>query len=67
MIRGQYIAGKGAVIPLRLRGADGAELDVNEVIDTGFTASMTLPTALAEALGLKSGRRGRPSLADGSL
>ena len=67
MIQGEYIANKGAVIPLQLRGVDGAELDVNGLIDNGFTASMTLPTTLAVALGLKSGRLSKLVLADGSI
>ncbi len=37
------------------------------VVDTGFTGALTLPTALAEGLGLKAGPRMDLILADGSV
>ena len=36
-----------AVVQLRVRGPGGAVLDVDAVIDSGFTASLTLPATTA--------------------
>ena len=43
MIRGTVNARLEAVVRLRVRGLGGAELDVDAVVDTGFTSSLTLP------------------------
>jgi clan AA aspartic protease len=42
-------------------------LDVDAVIDTGFSASLTLPAATVAALGLVRQSAGRAALADGSV
>ena len=49
MIRGTVNAQGEAVVRLRVRGPSGAEQDVDAVIDTGFTASLTLPAATTVA------------------
>ena len=67
MIRGAVNARGEAVVRLRVRGPGGAETDVDAVIDTGFTASLTLPLAVVSALGLVRQSGGGAVLADGSV
>jgi clan AA aspartic protease len=66
VIRGAVNARSEAVVRLRVRGPGGAEADVHAVIDTGFTASLTLPPAVVTALGLVRQSGGNALLADGS-
>lgn len=47
--------------------AGGQEQDVEAVLDTGFTGSLTLPPALVSALGLPWRSRGQVVLADGRV
>lgn len=56
-----------AVVPLRVRGPGGTELDVDAVVDSGFTASLTLPAAVVVALGLTGQSVSGAMLADGSI
>ena len=56
-----------AVIRLRVRGPTGAELDVDALVDSGFTSSLALPEATVATLGLWRRRRGTAVLADGSV
>ena len=65
MIRGVVNARHEAVVPLRLRGPGGAEVDVEAVVDTGYTASLTLSAAAVAALGLARQSGGGAVLADG--
>jgi clan AA aspartic protease len=67
MIRGQVSARREAIVRLRVRGPSGSELDVDTVVDTGFTASLTLPAALVATLGLIRQSGGSAVLADGSI
>ena len=67
MIRGAVNARLEAVVRLQVRGPDGAEFQVDAVIDTGYTGSLTLPEAVATSLGLVRRSGGRAMLADGSL
>lgn len=67
MIRGAVNALLEAVVRLRVRGPAGAEADVDVVIDTGFNSSLTLPPAVAAALGLTRQSGGSAVLADGSV
>ena len=53
-------------IRLRVKGLQGRELEVEAVIDTGYTASLTLPAVLISALGLRWRSVDRFTLADGS-
>ena len=55
-----------ARIQLLVTGTRGRNRQVDAVIDTGFTASMTLPPSLISALGLRWQSVGRGTLADGS-
>ncbi|MFL5339017.1 MAG: clan AA aspartic protease [Gemmataceae bacterium] len=52
---------------LRLRGPSGLELAVDAVVDTGFTASLTLPTSEVAALGLVRHSSSGAIMADGSV
>ena len=67
MIRGVVNARHEAVARLRVRGPGGAELDFEALIDTGFTGSLTLPSAAVTALGLVRQSGGSVALGDGSV
>jgi clan AA aspartic protease len=56
-----------AIVRLKLRGPAGDELEIDAVIDTGYTGSLTLPARVAQALGLSRRAGGRAVLADGSV
>ena len=66
MITGLVRGGREATIRVRVRGAGGQERDVETVIDTGFTGSVTLPLSLITSLGLPRAGWGKAILADGS-
>jgi clan AA aspartic protease len=51
---------------LKVKGLRGRVQEVEAVIDTGYTASLTLPPALINALGLRWRSADRFTLADGS-
>lgn len=55
-----------ARIRLKVKGLRGREQEVEAVIDTGYTASLTLPPAVIAALGLHWQSMDRFTLADGS-
>jgi clan AA aspartic protease len=55
-----------AVVPLKVRGPGGSEIDVEAVVDTGFTSSLALPAATIASLGLVFQSTGAAGLADGS-
>ena len=67
MIRGVVNARNEALVCLRVRGPGGSELDVDAVVDSGFTASLTLPATTVVALGLVRQSGGGAVLADGSV
>ena len=67
MIRGAVNARLEAIVRLRVRGPGGAETDVDTVLDTGFTSSLTLPPPVVAALGLARQSGGSALLADGSV
>jgi len=52
MIQGVVNARHEAVVGLRVRGPGGVELGVDVIVDSGFTASLTLPMAVVTALAL---------------
>lgn len=66
MITGVVQLGEGR-IRLMLKGRRGREQEIEAVIETGYTASLTLPPALIQALGLRWQTVDRFKLADGSL
>jgi clan AA aspartic protease len=65
MITGAVKSDEGR-IRLKVKGPRGMEQDVEAVIDTGYTASLTLPPAVVTALGLRWQSIDRFTLADGS-
>jgi clan AA aspartic protease len=67
MIQGVVNARYEAVVRFRVRGPGGTELDMDAVIDTGFTGSLTLPFAVVAVLGLVRQSGGGAVLGDGSV
>ena len=67
MISGSVNARHEAVVRLRLRGPSGIEAETDAVVDTGFTAALTLPAQVIASLGLIRKSRGQAILADGSI
>jgi clan AA aspartic protease len=65
VITGVVELGEGR-IQLKVIGPGEQANEVNAVIDTGYTASLTLPPANIAALGLQWQTTGRGILADGS-
>jgi clan AA aspartic protease len=65
MISGIVQADEGR-IRLIVRGPEGREQEIEGVIDTGYTAALSLPSALVAALGLRWQTFDRGILADGS-
>jgi clan AA aspartic protease len=55
-----------ARIRVTVRGRRGREQEVEAIIDTGYTASLTLPPAIVTALDLRWRSATRFTLADGS-
>jgi clan AA aspartic protease len=66
MITGVVQSGEGR-IRLTVKGRAGQEQEIEAVIDTGYTASLTLPPAVIQALGLRWQTLDRCKLADGSI
>jgi clan AA aspartic protease len=67
MIRGIVNTRREAIVRLRVRGPGGPESDVDAIVDSGFTASLTLPATTVAALGLVRQSGGTAVLADGSV
>src|SRR6266540_2608769 len=65
MITGVVTRDHEAVVRLRLRGIQ--EIEVDAVLDTGFTEYLTLPSSLIAALALPYVTLDRARLADGSI
>jgi predicted aspartyl protease len=67
MIRGVVNARREAVVRLRVRGPSGVESDIDVIVDSGFTASLTLPLTIVTALGLARQSGSSAVLVDGSI
>src|SRR5438105_4814852 len=65
MITGVVKAEEGR-IRLKVQGLRGREQEVDAVIDTGYTATLTLPPSVVAGLGLRWRSIDRFTLADGS-
>src|SRR5438270_384079 len=65
MITGTVNAFVEALIRFLVHGPQGQEQEIEAIIDTGFTGSLSLPLAVIVALGLPFRRRSRAILADG--
>ena len=66
MIQGVVNATLEAVVPLTVQGPAGQSRDIEAVIDTGFSGSLTLPPPLVAELGLAFDGTGWAFLADGT-
>jgi len=66
MITGVVTSSREAVIPLLVRGARDQEVQVEVVIDTGFTGFLILPAQIVATLALPFASTTRAALADGS-
>lgn len=67
MTIGQISADREAIVTVRLRGSDGAETEIEAVLDTGFSDFLTLPLLLIDALLLPRLNSAQIRLADGSF
>jgi clan AA aspartic protease len=67
VIGGVVNARHEAVVTLRVREPGGAEADVDAMIDTGFSGSLTLPAATVATIGLTRHSVVTAVLADGSI
>ena len=66
MITGIVSADLAAIVRLRIRAPSGEELELDVVVDTGFSGWISLPSAIVSQLELPWSRRGMGELADGS-
>jgi clan AA aspartic protease len=66
MIVGAMNAQREAIVRLVVIGRRGQERQVEAVLDTGYTGSLTLPSAVVAALDLPFRGRGSVLLGDGS-
>ena len=64
MIEGFVNANHEALVTLSLRGPEGQTREVNAVIDTGYSGSLTLPPVLVAELGLPYVFSSKATLAD---
>lgn len=67
MMRGAVNARCEAVLRLAIQASDGSLTAISAIVDTGFTASLALPVATVQALGLVRQSGGSATLADGSV
>ena len=67
MLKGVVNARHEAIVRLRVRGPGGVETDVDAIVDSGYTASLTLPTSKVTTLGLVRMSGGSGVLADGTI
>jgi clan AA aspartic protease len=66
MIVGAMNAQREAIVHLVVVGPQGEERQIEAVLDTGYTGSLTLPPDVVSALGLPFRGRGSALLGDGS-
>jgi clan AA aspartic protease len=60
------VAGRHALVPLRVRGPSGQEAEIEFVLDTGFAGFLTLPPVTVATLSLPFAYRVPSYLADGT-
>ena len=66
MLSGKVNARREAVVRLWIRGPSDPALEIEAIVDTGFTGSLTLPQSDVTRLGLVWRGRGEGLLADGT-
>jgi len=52
MIHGTVNDRLEAIVRIRLQGSNGSELELDFIVDTGFTSSLTIPDSAIRTLGL---------------
>lgn len=67
MMRGVVNEHCEATLQLTINGPNGQELELEAIVDTGFTGSLTLPPDIITSLGLPWRMRGSATLANGSV
>ena len=67
MILGIVDLHRSPVIPLVLRSAEGHDLEIEAVVDTGFNGSLTLPAETIARLGFEWRGRSSVTLANGAV
>ena len=67
MVQGVVNANLEAIVFLTIIGSSGQALEVEAVVDTGFTEFLMLPNDLVEHLGVDLVFTNRMGLADGSI
>ena len=67
MIEGTVNARREAAVDLHIQGPDGRTLEIEAVVDTGYTRSLTLPMAEVAELGLPYANVGQAKLANDSV
>jgi clan AA aspartic protease len=67
MITGKVNAQREAIVGLLVRNPAGDDREIESILDTGFTGSLTLPTAVIAELGLPLRSRRSAVLANGSV
>lgn len=66
MITGMVTGHYEAVVNLGVQGEQGQKIELEVMLDTGYTGALTLPHAVIAHLGLPSRGQARAVLADGS-
>lgn len=66
MILGVVNSRYKGIVRISVRGPGGSEVDVDAVVDSGFTGSLTLSANAIASLGLAEQYSGGATLADGS-
>lgn len=66
MITGRVTEKLEAVLTLSIYDSEGALREIEALIDTGYTAHLTLPSTIITELGLENFATGQLTMADGS-
>jgi clan AA aspartic protease len=61
------VRGREAYVRLTLLGSRGRQLEIDALVDSGYTGWLTLPSAITATLNLPWETTGRGVLADGSV
>ena len=67
MIEGMVNARREAMVDLHIQGPNGRALEIEAVVDTGYTRSLTLPMAVVAELDLPFAGFGQAFLADDTV
>jgi clan AA aspartic protease len=67
MIIGVVKPSREAIVKIEVRGPSRTAIDIEAILDTGFTESLTLPRTLVGTLGLRFVNTDDVTLADGNI